>query len=110
MKNDIYAQEIKRLKNATSTELWNEWCAASPLFRFVTPHNDCSEQRFDGKLCGCLTSVRRPENVAWTTKLTQEIKRDKRIPVSPRNLKPKHLPVFAEWQRKIDKELKRNLD
>ena len=57
--------------------------------------------------CGCLTQVRGSTvSVALTPALTKAIRKDKRIPKSPDLITVEDLPVFAEWQRKIDKEIK----
>jgi hypothetical protein len=58
--------------------------------------------------CGCLTQIRGEEDwKAFTPELTQAIKADKRIPRHRYEITPATLPVFAEWQRRIDKELNR---
>lgn len=66
--------------------------------------------------CGCLTLVRDsflfPQKyhvpfVAQTPELTEAIGRDERIPYSENDITLDHLPVFAEWQRKLDKYLAR---
>lgn len=68
---------------------------------------DLLPRRGDGLMCGCLTMVRAGLKVAWTDELTEAIRGDARIPKTPESIKPEHLPVFAEWQRRIDKELGR---
>jgi hypothetical protein len=59
--------------------------------------------------CGCLTQiVSREMNfdgapyAAVTPELTEAILADDRIPPTPHDITPEDLPVFAEWQRKID--------
>lgn len=61
----------------------------------------------DSKKCyGCLIQVRYREYPAQTPELTAAILADKRIP--PANeITVEDLPVFAEWQRRLDKELNR---
>ena len=57
--------------------------------------------------CGCLTMVRE-NNGYWkapTDELTDEISRDQRIPRKREDIRVSDLPVFAEWQRRLDKEL-----
>lgn len=69
---------------------------------------------------GCLTQIRRDAKdilpvinyvnipyCAITPDLTKEIALDTRIPDSPDRVGLEHLPVFAEWQRRLDKELNR---
>lgn len=82
------------------------------LFKYATPtgRGQFSE---DGKPCGCLTQVRlarytRTSNqAAYTPELTRAIRCDSRLPTQPDKIKSRHLKVFAEWQRKLDKELNR---
>lgn len=56
--------------------------------------------------CGCLTQVRRGVE-AQTKSLTLAIRADSRLPDNPDDIRPHHLPIFAEWQRRIDRELGR---
>lgn len=56
---------------------------------------------------GCLTTIRGHGDTAETRELTEAIQADERIPKFSRDIKIEHLPVFAEWQRRIDKELNR---
>lgn len=58
--------------------------------------------------CGCLTQVRSGCQ-AQTRELTEAIQADQRIPQDPLDITVEHLPVFAEWQARIDREL-RNKD
>ncbi len=54
--------------------------------------------------CGCLTQVRDLHNyVAQNPTLTKAIRADKRLPKSSSDITVKHLKVFAEWQRKLDR-------
>lgn len=53
---------------------------------------------------GCLTQVKGGGAKAFTQELTEQIKADRRIPGHPFDIKVTDLAVFAEWQRKIDKE------
>ena len=57
-----------------------------------------------GRVCGCLTQIRAEPGfyAAATPDLTDAIAVDERLPSSPRDITPEDLPVFAEWQRKID--------
>jgi hypothetical protein len=79
----------------------SEWADGVALFRIVDP--------FGG--CGCLTQVR-----LWGTdyaasraprirELCMEVSRDVRIPAYPEDITVEHLPVFVEWQRRLDAEL-----
>ncbi len=56
---------------------------------------------------GCLTQVKARTHIGQTPELTAAIVADHRIPDDPDNITVDDLPVFAEWQRRIDKELGR---
>ena len=89
------------------------------LFRYCTPDGvgqfGC---RPDGRVCGCLTQVKQRTSVAWTPKITAEIRRDKRIHPSPEKLQAALLATksikkrrailqpYAEWQRRMDAEIR----
>jgi len=73
----------------------------------------------DGKPCGCLTQVKLGHQqrmngelsplVAWTDELTAAIQADERLPNHPSRVTKESLPVFAEWQRRLDYELSRHV-
>ena len=54
--------------------------------------------------CGCLTQIRYGKP-APTPELAREIGSDKRIPHLGRDITLLHLPVFAEWNRRLDREI-----
>lgn len=58
----------------------------------------------NGPHAGCLTQIRHwaSDRKAYSPELQAAIVKDKRIPSDPFKVRVKHLPVFAEWQRKID--------
>ena len=97
---DIYDAEVERL-TANPGDIHDSWCKAKLLFRFATPDGHSGLRR-DGKDCGCLTMIRSSMGVAWTDELTAAIRADERIPDMTQRMTPAHLPVFAEWQRRID--------
>jgi hypothetical protein len=77
------------------------------LFAPVTP-SGMYECRTDDKTCGCLTMIRFCNSyVAHTDRLTRFIRDDNRIPQGGSEVTVDHLPIFAGWQRRIDKELGR---
>lgn len=67
----------------------------------------CGSFSAGGTRCGCLTQVRRGMYPAANTKLTNEIRADERIPLDGHEITVEHLPVFAEWQRRLDREFNR---
>lgn len=57
---------------------------------------------------GCLTMIRGCDKwEAETPELTQQIRDDHRIPKWGHSITVADLPVFAEWQRRLDRELNR---
>lgn len=57
---------------------------------------------------GCLTQIRAGIAEAATLQLTRAIAADIRIPERSIDIEVGHLPVFAEWQRRLDRELERS--
>lgn len=63
--------------------------------------------------CGCLTQIRGnvnlsaigPKNMLMRD-ITDEIRNDDRIPVRSDDVSVDNLYVFAEWQRRLDKEIR----
>lgn len=116
--NDVYDREVKYLARHPE-KLWRHWSNSTPLFQYANPDNASLWRRPDGKFVGCLTQIRQNDGVAWTPSLTNEIRRDKRLPtaigdgfddkfilMSYRD-RVLALEPFAEWQRRLDKELGR---
>lgn len=90
-------------------EIYKAWTQprrhpAGCLFSVVNRRRDYDESR-----CGCLTQIRQSSDdyEAPTPALTASIRADARLPDHPSDITPANLPVFAAWQRKIDKELNR---
>lgn len=74
------------------------------LFRFASPTGTWRE--YDIR-CGCLSTIRRGEDFVYSDHgvddlTTTEIRFDLRIPANSGDITPADLPVFAEWQRKLD--------
>src|SRR5512146_502339 len=84
---------------------WRVWLEhpCAPLFEPVV-HPESPFER--AKNCGCLTEIRSGLR-AQTDDLTAAIRADIRIPLSPKEITPDHLPIFAGWQRRIDAALGR---
>ncbi len=73
------------------------------LFQFTGPNGSC----------GCLTQIRNERMRGPTPELTEEIRADDRIPVSVNALADLRddelraaLQPFAEWQRRLDREIR----
>ena len=83
--------------------------SGAALFRFASKSGTGGICR-SGLCYGCLTMIRdSPGIVAETEELTNAIRQDERIPTSWHDITVEHLPTFAEWQRRLDKELGRTL-
>lgn len=93
------------VERAWDGDLDQGWC----LFQIVSPSG------LAWKACGCLTQIRRPENTldACTPELTAAIRADERIPFDVCGMKKLRgddlraaLLPFAEWQRRLDREIR----
>ena len=73
------------------------------LFAYAT-----KDGGFPCGLVGCLTMIRLYRNTqdpnvsAFGPEITQAIRDDERLPDRPADITVEHLPVFAEWQRRLD--------
>jgi len=95
---DKYDRAIEHLREHPE-DVWLAWHLhsnhpAGCLFAYTAPG------------CGCLTQVKCGRR-APTDELTIAIQSDGRIPENNEDITLEHLPVFAEWQRRLDKELGR---
>ena len=105
--SDKYDDAVKYLVEKPS-QIYSAWVdplnhPAGCLFQFVTPTGNCEHNRMS---CGCLTTIR-GQAPACTPDLTARIRADGRLPISAHSITVDVLPVFAEWQRILDKELGR---
>lgn len=103
---DKYDEAIEYL-TTNPEEIENKWHNPSTmhgcLFQFATPTGHAKGAS------GCLTLIRRDHDlrVLGRPDLTEAIRNDTRIPILSGDIRVEHLPVFAEWQRRLDKELNR---
>lgn len=121
--SDIYDQEIAYLTE-NPWQIYKHWNWGTPLFQKAVNLNHLNQLPLRIWQYGCLTQIRQvndsrlPPFFAETPILTEQIIVDDRIPASPSKpscgddenkctITLEHLPVFAEWQRKLDKELDR---
>jgi hypothetical protein len=114
MEKDIYDLEIERL-TADPGQIRNAWLFGTPLFKFVTLDGSNVITSASGKKLvdfsiGCLITIRHESgdraviHPSINDQLTDLIKGDNRIPdVDVTMLSVEHLPLFAAWQRKIDR-------
>ncbi len=79
----------------------DQWMKGIGLFRILGPYNGFS---------GCLTTIRHSkgsDNVYINGKpdemLAKEIAADERLPMTDTDITIESLPVFKEWQERIDK-------
>lgn len=102
---DIQIAELTR----NPSKIGQHWLAATGLFKFIG--NDIPFIAY----AGCLTTIRCHSNKdvypipskaiingEVDEELTQAIATDERIPKYYTDIKVEHLPVFKEWQEKID--------
>lgn len=114
--NEFYAKEVARLRASSADVIFNSWFGSalfderprSPLFAFITPSGlpESPDGVRSHVQCGCLTQIKAGVAPAWTTELAVRIRNDARLPSSPNDVTPEHLEVFAEWQEKIDAEIR----
>lgn len=136
---DVAVRFLAKFPNQIGVAWWSETFRRSKgagmahcLFQFATPTGE-GQTRQDGLQCGCLTQVRQacgrprnaasrkaPQHVAFTEQLTRDIADDARIPFDifefeaevaglPYRERVERLNVFAEWQRRLDREIRRPL-
>lgn len=98
---DKYDEQIERL-TANPRAIRSEWFAGRGLFRFAGVEEE-GEPAEDG--IGCLTMIREePDRYrAADDDLTRRILGDARLPDDPSKITPDHLPIFAEYQREMDR-------
>jgi hypothetical protein len=89
--------------------VWNEpdEFSAGCLFGFASPDGSRMYAIGNNATCGCLTEVKAGNFRAYTHELTAAIRADNRIPEDGSEITSADLPVFAEWQRRIDAGLGR---
>ena len=102
---DVYDDEVERLTKHPK-EIFKSWAEMGPLFGFVSPSRQITTDS-NGCGVGCLTMVHSGPEVAFDPSLTDEIRRDNRLPKSGGKTTPDHLPVLAEWNRRLDKHFNR---
>ncbi len=95
---DKYDEQIARLREKPE-DIRKEWGYGGGIFGFATKTRQTVNS--DGNTCGCLTMVRDGFN-AETPELTEAIRADGRIPTNACEITIDDLPIFAEWQRKMD--------
>lgn len=111
-KRDIYDEAVEYLTRHPKL-IYSAWqCPdgtetrnvrmAHCLFQYVSPTGNKEPYH-----CGCLTEIKDGIAVAHTLELTKAIHNDKRLPGDECLIRVKHLPLFARWQRRIDKMLGR---
>lgn len=106
---DKYDEQIERLLAAEDFRMAvsYDWSCGVGLFQYCTPRGHTSHGAL--RDCGCPTMVRSGAWPAWTGQLTAAIMADTRLPDHVSAITPEHLPIFAEWQRRLDKEIRQEL-
>lgn len=111
---DRYDDQIAGILHVRDTEgddagrllILEQWSEAEGLFACAGVTGSTSDTTVSGDWCGCLTQIRSGRYVAATDVLTVGIVSDERIPDSEADIDFDDLPVFAEWQRRIDREIR----
>jgi hypothetical protein len=111
-KLDKYDKAIAYLKKNPEmiTSCWNipnNGNSGGCLFQVCSPTGNILDDCFYPSQYGCPTQVASREKKAFTREITLEIRQDTRIPRWAHDITVKNLHVFAEWQRRLDKELNR---
>lgn len=96
-----YDAQINRLTKEPRL-IPHEWGIGRGLFNFASDSNAATHTD-----CGCITMIRTGKYRAYTNgrpdeALTAEIAADVRIPKDAADITPEHLPVFKEWQERLD--------
>ena len=110
---DIYDQAVEYLSKRVHED---EGDMAAILEAWFSPSTkrggilfEFAGNRVQNGYIGCLTQIRSDSSkIAATPELTERIRADERLPTSGEYITVDMLPVFAEWQRKIDAELGRS--
>lgn len=110
---DKYDEQIKKYKDIENPEqqrqqISNDWTKAMGLFQFVIDKRYKIEGPND---YGCLTLIRAGEHFAYRGgnkdyELTRQIREDERIPKEHTDIDLDNVHIFAEWQRKLDEEIR----
>jgi hypothetical protein len=101
---DKYDKQIKFL-TANPERITRQWESGIGLFQFIDRSCDDNESNINS---GCLTMIRSNMscvaiiNRNVNNEITEQIRNDERIPINSNDIKVEHLPIFAEWQRKVD--------
>lgn len=104
---DKYDIEIERLSKFPGL-ISGHWLRGEPLFQICS-----TEEMKRNHNTGCLTMIRRNEAFFVLNKdgtknyeLTSAIRSDNRIPEDPNDITIESLSIFAEWQRRLDEEIR----
>ena len=103
---DVYDEAVAHLTEHPDEiyESWGDYSGLGGLLFMDAARDDYDR---NDMLCGCLTQIRCGIFRAQTNELTEAIRADERIPSNGGDITVEHLPLFAEWQRRIDAELGR---
>ena len=99
---DIFDQEINKLTklyNNNKNAIYESWDSYQPLFETA---NVVDVSNIDNHpAIGCLTQIKYEEFTSGDPLIDEEIRNDENIP-RPREIEPKHLKYFADWQRRLN--------
>lgn len=106
---DIYDQEIATLTKYPE-RIYDHWNGTSPLFSKAGRPGVYQDK--NNLSIGCLTQIKITKDssyiyVSEVPSFTEEIYADDRIPGDAKKISLEMLPVFADYQRRLDAELNR---
>lgn len=102
--NMSYDEQIECLTQYPEA-IYHSWNASQGLFKAIRGDSFVYDLKYSA---GCLTQIRVVESRAAFVNgkvdinLTKEIREDARIPTDPFKITAEDLPVFKEWQERID--------
>lgn len=105
-----YDKQIEYLINNPG-KIFDQWVDALGLFKYAgyeSGQKPAFKHGIDSTYPGCLTQIRGNFRAKVSIKgiidedITMAIKKDTRLPSCGSKIEIKHLPVFKEWQEKVD--------
>jgi hypothetical protein len=107
-KYDLAIEYLKEKPNEIK-EAWDypKTHPAGCLFQYVSKNGERCCHTSRKPLCGCLTQIRKtPDEYEAPYPLKTAIANDERLPKDINDVTIDDLEVFADWQRRLDEELR----
>jgi hypothetical protein len=105
---DSYDEAIEYLtKNPTQILLaWKQPDHEAHCLFLAATRSGKPERLPNGRMGMGLTAIRACWGIAATEEITTMVREDRRLPDDPAKITLEHLPLFAEYQRLLDKEVR----